>query len=352
MSKVTGFGGVPKKSLLGAMLALAAATFCVPTGATAEDIKLAASAIGRPPIFSNTYADLAEAMGFYKAVGVDVTFRWFQRGDDTAKAVVTGDVAIGFTATQPALNLIAAGAPVVAVAGVPNQDFFVGSADPAVHSCQDLKGKTIAADGINNARYLYLQALLNTCGLDLKDITAIDVANAPLVKASIAGQVNTAVFHVDELAQVEFKTKHKWLHIATPDALEKSLHYGVLLASKKAISENKEGLIRFIEGWILAQNMMSSPAAADKVAFATAAAKANGDDFDVALAAINDYQAIGYWVNNDGLDESQMMSQLDKLVKGGTVKAAQKPTYDNIVDKSLYAEAMQRVEANFGKLKH
>ena len=53
-------------------------------------------------------------------------------------------------------------------------------------------------------------------------------------------------------------------------------------------------------------------------------------------------------MNDDGLNETQMMSQLDKLVKAGSVKAAQKPTYDKIVDKSLYAEAMQRVEAKFG----
>lgn len=352
MQPVSGFCGKPKTLLLGAMVALTAMTFYVPNAMAESPVKVAASAIGRPPIFSNTFVDLAEAMGFYKAVGADVNFRWFPRGTDTAKAVVTGDVEVAFTATQPALNLIASGAPIVVLVGMPNQDFFVGSADPSVHGCKDLKGKTVAADGINDARYLYLQALLSTCGLDLKDITTINVATTPLVKSSIAGQIKTAVFHVDELAQVEFETKHRWLHIATPDALEKSLHYAVLIASKKAVVENKEGMIRFLEGWILTQNMMSSPAAADKVAVATAAAKANGTNFEVALAAIGDYQAIDYWVNDDGLKESQMMSQLDQLVKVGAVKPDKKPTYDQIVDKSLYAEARKRVEAKFGKLRH
>ena len=59
--------------------------------ASAADIKLSATAIGRPPIFSNTFADVGEAMGYWKKAGLDVNFRWFQRGTDTAKAVVTGD---------------------------------------------------------------------------------------------------------------------------------------------------------------------------------------------------------------------------------------------------------------------
>ncbi len=48
-------------------------------------------------------------------------------------------------------------------------------------------------------------------------MTPIDLANAPLVKAGIAGQVHVGVFHVDELAQVEFKTKKQWHLIHVPD---------------------------------------------------------------------------------------------------------------------------------------
>ena len=341
-------------AFLGAMAALAAIAFVVPNSASAQPaakpVPIAVSAIGRPPIFSNTFADVAEAMGYFKAAGVDVTFRWFQRGSDTAKAVVTGDVAVGFTASQPALNLIAGGADVVAIAGMPNQDWIIATDDPAVKACKDLKGKTVAADGINNARYLYLGAVVATCGLQLSDLKPIDLANQPLVKAGIAGQVHAGVWHVDELAQVEFKTGKKWRLIAAPSSITKGLHYAMLIASKKAIAENREGIIRFLEGWIRSQRMMGSKSPADKTAFANVAAKASEIDVKVALASIDGYQAIGYWVNNDGLDQSQVMSQLDQLVKIGSIKAENKPSYDKIVDKSLYVEAMKRVESKFGKV--
>jgi ABC-type nitrate/sulfonate/bicarbonate transport system substrate-binding protein len=353
MSTGTGLRSMQRKSFFGAMAALAAITCIVPTHATAQSsakpIPIAASAIGRPPIFSNTFADVAEAMGFFKSAGVDVSFRWFQRGSDTAKAVVTGDVVVGFTASQPALNLIAGGADVVAIAGMPNQDWIIAADDPGVKECKDLKGKTVAADGINNARYLYLGAVVATCGLQLSDLKPIDLANAPLVKAGIAGQVHAGVWHVDELAQVEFRTGKKWLQIKAPPSIKKELHYAMLIASKKAIAENREGLIRFLEGWILTQRMMGSKAPADKEAFAKIAAKASEIDVKVALASIDGYQAIGYWVNNDGLDQPQVMSQLDQLVKIGSIKAENKPSYNKIVDKSLYAEAMKRVESKSAK---
>ena len=354
MKTASGFRGI-SSSVLGAMVALTAIAFTAPGSAwaqaSAQPIKLAISAIGRPPIFSNTFVDVGEAMGYFKASGVDVTFRWFQRGADTARAVVTGDVAVGFTATQPALNLIAGGAPVVVIAGMPNQDWLVATDDPGVKSCADLKGKTVAADGINNARTLYIAAVVATCGLKQSDLKLIDLANQPLVRAGIAGQVNSGVWHVDELAQVEFKTGKKWRIIDAPASIAKGLHYAVLLTSKKAVEENREGLIRFLEGWILTQNLMGSKSPADKVAFATVAANASQIDFQVALASVDGYQGFNYWVNNDGLDEKQMMSQLEQLVKIGSVKADKKPAYKEIVDKSLYAEAMKRVEKKYGKLK-
>jgi ABC-type nitrate/sulfonate/bicarbonate transport system substrate-binding protein len=344
-----------EKSFLGALAAFAAITFVVPSSAWAQSavkpVQIAASAIGRPPIFSNTFVDVGEAMGYWKAAGVDVTFRWFQRGADTARSVVTGDVAIGFTATQPALNLIAGGAPVVVIAGMPNQDWLVATDDPEVKSCADLKGKTVAADGINNARTLYIAAVVATCGLKQADLKLIDLANQPLVRAGIAGQVHSGVWHVDELAQVEFKTGKKWRIIEAPASIAKGLHYAVLLTSKKAVAENREALVRFLEGWILTQNLMGSKSPADKVAFATVAANASQIDFQVALASVDGYQGFNYWVNNDGLDEKQMMSQLEQLVMVGSVKADKKPAYKEIVDKSLYAEALKRVEKKYGKLK-
>jgi NitT/TauT family transport system substrate-binding protein len=351
MTHVTASGLVPKKTLLSAMLALSAMALGIPTSANAEDIKLTATAIGRPPIFSNTFVDVGEAKGYWKKAGLDVNFRWFQRGTDTAKAVVTGDAQVGFTASAPAINLIASGAKIKIIAGMPNQDWLVASDDPSVKSCKDLKGKTVAADGINNARYLFLQAVVENCGLKLSDLKLINLANAPLVKAGIAQQVHNGVWHVDELAQVEFKTGKQWTQITFPASIKAGLHYAVLVASDQAIKSNREGVVRFLEGWIETQKLMGSSAPADIKDFAEIAAKASQIDVKVAGNAITSYQSFHYWNNNDGLGEKQLMAQVGELVKVGIMKPANKPSYDKLVDRSLYAEAMKRVEKMGGMKK-
>jgi len=349
MKRLTTFRYAMTSSICGVAVTMAAMSFVAPAVPAmaqqmSDPVEISATAIGRPPIFSNIFVDVGQAKDYWEDAGADVDFRWFQRGSDTAKAVVTGDVAIGFTSSQAALNLIASGAPVVAVAGMPNQDWLVASNDPDVKGCEDLKGKTVAADGINNARYLFLASVVQTCGLTLDDLQLIDLANAPLVKAGIAGQVNSGVFHIDELAQVEGNTGQKWVLIDTPPEIKEGLHYAMLIASKDAIENNREGLVRFLEGWIRTQQLMSSSDAGDKKAFAEIANKANEAGVDVNMAAIDSYQDINYWVNDDGLNEKQVMSQLDELVNVGSVKADSKPSYDQVVDPSLYAEAKKRVE--------
>ncbi len=332
------------KPLYGAMLALSAMMLSIPA-APAQEIKFAASAIGRPPIFSNTFVDIGQAEGYWKKAGLDLSFRWFQRGTDTAKAVVTGDVQLGFTATPPAINLIASGAPVVVIAGMPNQSWQVASDDPNVKGCKDLKGQTIAADGINNARTLFLQSFLASCDLKLSDVKMIDLANAPLVKAGIAGQVRNGIWHIDELAQVQHKVGGKWKELPLPKDIYAGLHYAVILASKKAIDENREGVIRFLVGWIQTQKLMSSTRPEDVAKFAKIASEGREVDLEVATNSIAGFQKLNYWVNNDGLPEKQLMAQVDDLVKVGVMKAEAKPDYNKIVDRSLYAEAAKRVAA-------
>ena len=90
---------------------------------------------------------------------------------------------------------------------------------------------------------------------------------------------------------------------------------------------------------------MGSTKPADKEQFAKIAANASQIDVKVAPSVrSSSYHAINYWENNDGLDEKQMMAQLNELVKIGSVKPEHKPTYDKIVDTSLYAEAAKRSE--------
>jgi NitT/TauT family transport system substrate-binding protein len=290
--------------------------------------------------------NVAQQEGFFKKVGLDVSFKYYGRGTDVARTVVAGDATIAMTASAAVLAVIAGGAPVVAVGGMQNQDFFVASSVPGITGCKNLKGQTVAADGIGNARYIYLKAYLGTCGLSMSDVDATNLANSQLVQAAAAGVVKTAVFHIDELAQVEYqKPSTKWVRMSTPPDLEKQFHYTMLLVRKSTLQNqrSREAVVRYMAAFILAERWMSNPANLD--AFAQLAARATGDNPIVTRNAIQQFNRIGYWSSGMGMDKSAVDSEISLLVSNGVIKKNQAPTYDQAVDTSIYPQALKLADA-------
>jgi ABC-type nitrate/sulfonate/bicarbonate transport system substrate-binding protein len=339
--------------LLVAVTALTAVALCAcvatlpSSGATLEPMAIKASVIGSPiPIFSSLYVNVAQQEGFFKKVGLDASFKYYGRGTDVARTVVAGDAAIAMTASAAVLAVIAGGAPVVAVGGMQNQDFFVASSVPGVTGCRSLKGQTVAADGIGNARYIYLKAYLATCGLSMSDVDATNLANSQLVQAAAAGVVKTAVFHIDELAQVEYqKPSTKWVSMPTPPALEKQFHYTMFLVRKSTLQSQsgRQAVVRYMAAFILAEKWMSNPVNLD--AFAQIAARATGDNPVVTKNAIRQFNGIGYWSSGMGLDKAAVDSEINLLVENGIIKKSQAPTYDRAVDTSIYPQALKLADS-------
>lgn len=317
------------------------------SGATLAPISIKASAIGSPiPIYSSLYVNVAQEKGLFKKLGLDVSVKYYGRGTDVARTVVTGDATIAMTASPAVLAVIAGGAPVVAVGGMQNQDFFVASSVPGVTGCGSLKGQAIAADGIGNARYIYLKAYLATCGLAMSDIEATNLANSQLVQAAAAGVVKTAVFHIDELAQVEYqKSSTKWASMPTPPALENQLHYTMLLVRKSTLQSQsgRQAVARYLAAFILAEKWMSNPANLD--AFTQLTAKATGNDPTVAKNAIQQFNRIGYWSSGMGVAQSAVESEINLLVANGVIKRGQAPSYGRAVDTSIYPQALKLADS-------
>lgn len=304
-------------------------------------ISITASAIGSPiPIFSSLYVNVAKQEGYFKKVGLNVSFKYLGRGTDVARTVVAGNSTIAMTASGDVIAVIAGGAPVVAIGGMQNQDFFVASSVPGVTSCKSLKGQTVAADGIGNARYVYLKAFLATCGLSISDVTATNLANSQLVQAAAAGKIKTAVFHVDELAQVKYQDPSvKWTSMPTPTALEQKLHYTMIMVRTSTIQTNKEAVVRYLAAFILAERWMSNPS--NLSAFTALAAKATGDNPTVAKNAIAQFNKIGYWSSGEGLAMKAVNSEVNLLVANGVIKKSEAPSYSKIVNTSIYPQALK-----------
>src|SRR5674476_59125 len=128
--------------------------------ASAQDKKVVIATPGIPPIFSVMIALVAEKQGFFKKHGANVEIRPFDNGTAAARAVVAGDIDLAWSPTPPVINQISnAGVPLVAVYGMPNPDWVIGTTD-AGKTCRDMVGQDVAVDSINGARSVALRSML------------------------------------------------------------------------------------------------------------------------------------------------------------------------------------------------
>src|SRR6185437_10278697 len=103
----------------------------------------------------------------------------------------------------PVINQVSnADVPLVAVYGMPNPNWVVGTTDEG-KTCKDLVGQEIGVDSVGGARSVALRSMLTGCpGVKIEDTkqVALGSNSGP---ASLAGQLRFAVLHLDDLAEIE-----------------------------------------------------------------------------------------------------------------------------------------------------
>ena len=110
--------------------ALLAAGLLGAAPASAQSKKIVLAIPGIPPIYSVTIAYVAQKEGFFKKHGADVEIKPFDNGTAAARAVVAGDIDLAYSPTPPVINQISnANVPLVAVYGMPNPDWVLGTTD-------------------------------------------------------------------------------------------------------------------------------------------------------------------------------------------------------------------------------
>src|SRR6185437_9663787 len=181
--------------------------------AAAQGKKLVVAVPGVPPIFASVIAFVADKEGLFKKYGATVEVRPFDNGTAAARAVIAGDIDMALSPTPPVINQASnSGAPFVAVYGMPNPDWVLGSTE-AGKTCKDIAGQSVGVDSIGGARSIALRSMLVGCpGVKIDQVQQVALGSntAP---AMIAGQLKFGVLHLDDLAvmQVQGKPVHTLL---------------------------------------------------------------------------------------------------------------------------------------------
>ena len=163
--------------------------------------------------YMNNYGSLwsvltAEQMGYMEEQGITLELSSFADGPTIISAMESGSIDIGYIG-DGAHKLCAAGnAEIIALSHVSNGDAVIGG--PNVTSLEDLAGKTVAYAAGTSSEVILTNAL-NSVGLTMDDITAMNMDPSAIVTAMLTGDVDACALWSPEsltvLEQVEGATK-------------------------------------------------------------------------------------------------------------------------------------------------
>jgi NitT/TauT family transport system substrate-binding protein len=300
---------------------------------------------GIPPVISGLLPYIAQKEGFYKKYGVNVNVRNFDTGTDATRAVADGQIDMAIMPPAQLMELSAKGVQLVGIQGQEVPDWVVVSTDPTVTSCAQLKGQGITVDAVGGIRYTALASMLKSCGLTIKDIKPLVFPGNNAPQAVIAGQVKVAVLHLNELLDVENMLGTSKTHVVmqmsqtNPGTMYEM--YGVL---KSNLQKNRKAFVDAIAAQIATLKWMSDPANLDKAAQLGTIV---GDSASVMKTALQQYFAMGFWtMNGSGMPQPNVDSMIHAQVAVGNLTASSAPSYANIVDGSVYSDAVKEVSGS------
>lgn len=332
------------------LLTAAALTFAVVTGTShpAFADKVIFAIPGQPPIASGVVVFVAQDQGFFKKYGVDVDIRKFENGTAAAQAVVAGSLDLSLSPTPGVIRMASnASVPVIAIWGMAHPDWILGSTDPKKNKCTDLKGQAVGVDSVGGARSVALGAFLRSCGLTLDDVKQVALgSNAGA--AMVAGQINFAPLHTDDVPAIAEQLGHPVTTISTFKQISPISHYLVLTSTKDRVKAKRDQFVRVLAALIEATNYMVDPKNLDRVA---QIATVTGRKQSVMKAALPEFYKIEFWpVGNDGLSRKNIEAAIEVQKKVGGIKSDKKPVpYDQLVDPSLWKDAAAMVKQQGGK---
>jgi ABC-type nitrate/sulfonate/bicarbonate transport system substrate-binding protein len=313
------------------------------TPAAAQGKKITLAIPGIPPIYSVTIAYVAQKEGFFKKHGVDVEIKPFDNGTAAARAVVAGDVDLAYSPTPPVINQISnANVPLVAVYGLPNPDWVVGTTETG-KTCKDLAGQDVGVDSIGGARSVALRSMLAAGCKEVKLEQVKQVAlGSSAGPAMIAGRLHYAVLHLDDLAEIQHQGKKVNILLAMKNTNPTS-HYLMLVVRKDNLAKNRDAIVRAVAALIEAAHFMQDPKNADAVADA---ASVTGHEKAVNKLALKEFLAIDFWAaKDDGLPRNKLEATAKLMKKIGAIKPDKEPvTFENLVDASVWKDANTMVK--------
>jgi NitT/TauT family transport system substrate-binding protein len=296
---------------------------------------------GIPPVFVNTQPFVAEQQKLFDKHGVKVTLRPFDSGAAAARAVASGNIDLSMSPSPLVVTMVSNNPSVglVSIYGYEKPDWLIGSLDPAIAKCEDLKGKPVGVDSLGGARSIALNVMMRECKLAAKDTQQVPLS-ANVGTAMVSGQLAVGVLHIDDVPIIEREAKKKVISVVDINDVAKINHYLALVTTKKLVQEKRDTLVKVVAAFIEAERFIRDPKNWDAVAKAAAPTSRSESD---AKWAVERYVAMEFWPRGNGLKQQNVEEILAVQKRVGNIKG-EPAKYEDLVDLSIYEAALKAVK--------
>jgi NitT/TauT family transport system substrate-binding protein len=310
-------------------------------GAAGQQPSVTIGLPGIPPVFVSTQPYVALQEGFFKKYGVNVTLRPFDSGAAAARAVAANQIELSMSPSPLVVTMISNNPNVdlVSIYGYERPTWKLGSMDPTITTCEQVKGKPVGVDSLGGARSIALNQMLRACKLSAADTQQVALS-ANVGTAMIAGQIPLGVLHIDDLPVIEREAKKKVGIVIDINVIQKVNHYLALVTTRKLVNEQRDTLVKVVAAYIEAERFIRDPKNLDAVARAAAP---TGRSLADAKAAVQEYVKIGFWPQGHGLEKANVEAILAAQKRVGNIKGDPAP-YDRLIDLSIYEAALKLVK--------
>ena len=290
-----------------------------------------------PPNVVHIPPYIAKEMNFFGEQNIDVELVTFEGGTQTLRGSVAGGLDITGTSSDPAIIAAARGAGTKVLGTYSHKLSQSMLVQGDIKSCKELKGRKIGIQEVGAFNEVMSRAVLASCGLTPKDVDYVPVSTKGRVAGLLSNQIDTAILHVDQAIVAKKKKPELNILVNLWEPLPKWL-YAAYIAPEKEIVGNRQLYIDIMTALVKANRFIYSNKAKTveiAVKYTQQDADAIGQTYDILANA-------GAWPVNEGLPKDMVAWTIDKQVELGSIKAAEKPTYEKLIDISIIEAAIAK----------
>lgn len=295
-----------------------------------------------PPNLVHMGPYVAQELGYFKDVGLNVEFKTFESGVASLRGLVSGGLDVVGTSSDPLLAAVSQGGGIHAIGAYAPKLSVVEMASPDIKTVADLKGKKMGCTGCSGDFADTMNILLlASAGLTRSDVTSVNVTTAGRVAALVTGQTNAHALHSDQY-YAALKQKPDLVLLAKMWEVAPKWWYSAFVASDDAVKKNPELYIDFMTAVLKAQRWMYDPK--NKAQVVAIAVKSNpGIDAESFGKAWDDLSKGGIWTVNDGCPKDFIQYTIDKKIELKTEGINKDLKFEQVCDVSVVNEAMKRL---------